>query len=49
MNIPDSEKKVLANFKFAIPELAEWKMYVLDAPRVGILVENGHIIKLKLC
>ncbi len=47
MNIPDSEKKVLADFKYAIPELTEWKRYA-RMPRVGFFAENGHITRLTL-
>jgi len=46
LNIPDSEKFFLTDFKFPIPELAEWKEY--KRPSVGFLIENGHISKLML-
>ncbi len=46
--IPDSEKKVLADFKFPIPELAEWKILGRSGTPVGFFVENGHITKLNL-
>ena len=48
MNIPDSEKKVLVDFKFAIPELTEWKKYVTHTTPVGFFLENGHITRLTL-
>jgi len=46
MNIPESERQVLADFKFSIPELAEWKKF--GNPLVGFFVEDGHITKLTL-
>jgi len=48
MNIPDSEKKVLSDFKITIPELKVWKKYDHSTPQVGFFVENGHITKLTL-
>jgi len=47
MIIPDSEKKVLADFKIVIPELSEWKEF--NRLRVGFFAENGLITKLNLC
>lgn len=48
MIIPDSEKKVLADFKIVIPELTEWKKYSFLISPVGFFAENGHITKLTL-
>lgn len=48
MNIPESEKKVLADFKITIPKLSEWKTLGRSGTPVGFFVENGHITKLNL-
>ena len=45
MNIPDSEKIFLSDFRIAIPELTEWTGTFQNT---GFFVENGHITRLSL-